>query len=113
MEHHVFADDSKHHRSVQPSDLNQNIFSVQYCVSDIKDRMTDKHQLTEDKTEATLFSSSKLKDLPLPDYLLSLIQSETVVSTWTKTSPRNSISVSLAEQLLLFFVFVFFNFVPA
>ena len=67
MEHHVFPDDSQLHRSVQPSDLDQNIFSVQYCVPDIKDRMTDKHQLTKDKTEATLFISSKLKDLPLPD----------------------------------------------
>ena len=57
------ADDSQLHRSCQPSDIDKTVLSVQDCISDIKDRMTDnKLQLNKDKTEAMLFNSSKLQD---------------------------------------------------
>ena len=63
MEHQPFADDSQLYRSSQPSDIDQTVLSVQNCVSDIKDWMTDnKLELNEDKTEAMLFNSSKLPD---------------------------------------------------
>ena len=41
MDHKLFADDSQLHRSCQPTDVDQTISSVQDCVSDIKDWMTD------------------------------------------------------------------------
>ena len=59
------ADDSQLHRSSLPSDIGQTILSNQDCISDIKDRLTDsKLWLNEDKTEAVLFTSSKLQDIP-------------------------------------------------
>ena len=65
MVHQPFADDSQLHRSSQPSDIDQTVLSVQDCVSDIKDWMTQNTlQLNEDKTEALLFNSSKLPDAP-------------------------------------------------
>ena len=69
MEHQPFADDSQLHRSCQPSDIDQTILSVQDCVSDIRDGMTDKLLLDEDRTEAMLFSSSKLQDAPASVYI--------------------------------------------
>ena len=63
MEHERFADDSQLHRSSQPSDIDPTVLSVEDCVPEIKDRMTDnKLQLNKDKTEAMLFNSSKLQD---------------------------------------------------
>ena len=65
MEHQPFADDSQLYISSQPSDIDQTVLSVQNCVFDIKDWMTDnKLELNEDKTEAMLFNSSKLPDAP-------------------------------------------------
>ena len=41
MKHQHFADDSQLRRSSQPSDIDQTVLSVQDCVSDIKDWITD------------------------------------------------------------------------
>ena len=41
MKQQHFADDSQLHRSSQPSDIDQAVLSVQDCVSNIKDWMTD------------------------------------------------------------------------
>ena len=68
MKQQHFADDSQLHRSSQPSDIDQTVLSVQDCVSDIKDWMTQNTlQLNEDK--AMLFNSSKLQDTPLSWFL--------------------------------------------
>ena len=91
---------SQLHRSSQPPDVDQTVLSVQDCVSDIKDWMTDnKLQPNEDKTEAMLFNSSKLQDVPA-----SLSICQTTVSTRIKISPWNSISISYAKQLSVNFV---------
>ena len=90
IEHQHFPDDTQIHRSSQPSDTDQTILSVQECISDIKDWMTDsKLQLNEDKTEAILQNSKTHLHLCLSAKLLLLspIQSETSVSTWIKVSP--------------------------
>ena len=68
-------------RFCQQTDIHQTILSIQ----DIKDWMTNnKLQLNKDKTEALLFSSSKLQDPPTCPCArlqsLSLIPSETSVS---------------------------------
>ena len=57
------------HSSKEPvrthTDNTHTILSVQDCISDLKDWMTDyKLQLNEDKTEGLLFNSSKLHDPP-------------------------------------------------
>ena len=65
MQHQLFADYSQLHRSSQPSDIDQTVLSVQDCISDIKEWITDKKfQQNEDKTEAMLFNSPKLQAAP-------------------------------------------------
>ena len=70
--------DSQLQRSCQPTDVDQIILSVQDCISDIKDWLTDnKLQLNEDKTEALLLNSSKLQD---PSASLSICQTTVTFS---------------------------------
>ena len=68
MKQQHFADDSQLHRSSQPSDIDQAVLSVQDCVSNIKDWMTD-NKLKPNEDKAMLFNSSKLQDTP-PSWFL-------------------------------------------
>ena len=74
------------HSSKEPvhthTDNTHTILSVQDCISDLKDWMTDyKLQLNEDKTEGLLFNSSKLHDPPTS---LSICQTTVTFSDFVR-----------------------------
>ena len=67
LSHHSFSDDNQLYKSGHILQLQYNIPSTQCCISDLKDWMTNKLQLNEDKTDMILISARKvLNNAPLP-----------------------------------------------
>ena len=64
-QHQVFADDTQLCKSCSPEQHDDTRNTLQTCISDIEDWMTDnKLHLNADKTETMLFNSSKLEHPP-------------------------------------------------
>ena len=67
LSHHSFSADNQLYKSGHILQLQYNIPSTQCCISDLKDWMTNKLQLNEDKTDMILISARKvLNNTPLP-----------------------------------------------
>ena len=65
--HQFFADDTQLRKSCSPEHNNDTRNTLQTCISNMKDWMTkNKLQINADKTETTLFNSSKLKHPSAP-----------------------------------------------
>ena len=62
LNYHFYADDTQLYLSVEPSCVNDLIFSVEQCISDVKDWMEiNKLKLNDDKTEVILLNPKKYK----------------------------------------------------
>ena len=60
LNYHFYADDTQLYLSVEPSCVNDLIFSVEQCISDVKDWMEiNKLKLNDDKTEVILLNPKK------------------------------------------------------
>lgn len=59
--YHFYADDSQLYLSIKPSNINDLVFSLEKCISEVKDWMnTNKLKLNDEKTEVVLINPKKL-----------------------------------------------------
>lgn len=69
VDHHCFADDTQLYTSSAPQDISIAVDLMQECICDVKAWMTsNKLKLNDDKTEALIISSPRMKS-PLPNSL--------------------------------------------
>ena len=55
--YHFYADDSQLYLSIKPSNINDLVFSLEKCISEVKDWMnTNKLKLNDEKTEVVLIN---------------------------------------------------------
>ena len=60
LSYHFYADDTQLYLSIKPADIHDLVFSLEKCISEIKDWMTtNKLKLNDDKTEVVLINPKK------------------------------------------------------